>query len=110
MHIDQKRELARAILNVYRIREDSFRAELRQNVMTRGSYEKSYEQAAEEAEVDSDLTPLVIAMLVAGYADIPEWANKMLMELPADLEEQVRDGLFTQLEAIALAAKQLAPA
>ena len=78
MQIEAKRELARAIADTSRLRESSWLKGSGHEC--RGSYGKSYEQAAHDANIDPDLVPIVVAMLVAGYVDFLEWSERMLAE------------------------------
>jgi hypothetical protein len=41
-------------------------------------YDKSWQQAAEETEVDADMVALVVAMCGSGLCDFHDWAEKML--------------------------------
>ncbi len=65
MDSTSKRELATAIVRVHRCREAGY---------VNGRYTVSYDEAARRTCMDSDLHPLIIAMLQSGYADFLEWA------------------------------------
>jgi hypothetical protein len=65
-----KVELAQAILDTLNARERTYNREKQQ-------YAINYRQAADKAVRDPELRPLVTSMLMAGYCDFPEWAEKI---------------------------------
>jgi hypothetical protein len=66
---EAKRELARTIVDTLAMHEASWNGT---------GYIDSFNTAAKRAGVDSDLAPLVVAMLQTGCCDFEIWANEQL--------------------------------
>jgi len=73
MQREAKAELARAILETHKRREQSWTPGINGRP---GHYDLSWDEAAFAVVSDPDLRPLVTAMLIAGYVDFTEWAEK----------------------------------
>jgi hypothetical protein len=69
MQAEAKRELARALVQTSERREASWNGTY---------YQLHWSDAAEQTEMDTDIRPLVLAMLQAGYCEFPEWADRIL--------------------------------
>lgn len=101
MNLEAKRELARAVLDAFRVREESY---VPGDAMNGGHYGLSYDQAYRTLDTyDADLEDAVRLLLVWPN-DACEWAQRMLADLPAPYAQQVADGLIGQLEGYHLAS------
>ena len=73
MDANAKLELARAILDTHKTREASYQKE-------QHGYAIDYFAAARRAVADPELRPIVTSLLIAGYCEIYEWAEKIVKD------------------------------
>lgn len=101
MNLEAKRELARAVLDAFRVREESY---VPMSAKLSGYYQLTYDQAYASLDTfDADLVDAV-RLLLTWPGDACEWAQRMLADLPAPYSQQVTDGLIGQIEGYHLAA------
>ena len=82
MSPEAKTELANSVMTALEIRNQSYNPDKVVGFSPytgetyRGGYDVTFSDAADRADIDPDLKPLVSAMLSAGYVDFVEWAEK----------------------------------
>lgn len=79
MKLEAKLELAKAILDTMRIRNEAYVKNSAVEYYA-PKFTRTWEECMAEAGVDPDLQRLVYAMCVTGYCDYPDWAEKMIKQ------------------------------
>ncbi|MFN3624422.1 MAG: hypothetical protein ACK4TP_10205 [Hyphomicrobium sp.] len=77
MDATAKRELASAITETMRIHEESY-TRRDSGLRAPGYYALNWRQSAERATQDPDLVDLLSVLCMSGFADVPEWAERVL--------------------------------